>query len=226
MQKFTLPVILFVLLVCCGAVFAAQEPLETITYGISPIGHSEYRDMGIVEFLGRKVNLVIFKTRAGGFEDTEKIYSDPATGMPVEVERYVTKWFGKEYLVEEYDSRKNTLSITKFQHGKKTGGYFFQGKGPIHNAVLLPFCLRKVPGLMVGWSGKIRLPEEFKVRIVSMEEITVPAGKFKAYHITSIPQKFEIWISNDNLRLPLKIRGLGGLSYTLMMQKRTIKQKK
>jgi len=226
-MKFKKVIFLGIILLECflwnSRLFALQGASETILYDISPLGYSEYRDMGSVEFLGNKFNLVVFKTRAAGFEDTEKIYSDPASGLPVKVERFVSMWFGKEYLSEEYDSHKNTLSITKFEHGKKTRAYLFHGKGPIHNAVLLPFSLRKVPDLGVGWSSTIRLPEEFKVKIVSVEDITVPAGKFKAYHIVSNPPKFEIWISKDELRLPLKIKGLSGFSYTLMMQSRTLK---
>lgn len=223
MKRFTLALILFIGLGCYGAVFAAQEPLETIFYDISPIGHSEYRDMGIVEFMGKRVNLVVFKTNAAGFEDTEKIYSDPATNMPLKVERYVTTWFDKEYLVEDYDAQKNTLTINKFVHGRKVKEYFFKGKGPIHNAILLPFSLRKVSDLKIGWSCDIRLPQEFKVKIVGIEDVVVKAGKFKAYHITSNPAKFEMWISNDSLRLPLLIKGLEGLSYTLKMRRRIVK---
>ena len=51
-----------------------------------------------------------------------------------------------------------------------------------------------------------------------MEEIGIPAGKFKVYHFTSNPNKFEIWITQDPLRLPVKIKGAGGLGYTLVME--------
>jgi hypothetical protein len=50
--------------------------------------------------------------------------------------------------------------------------------------------------------------------------VAVPAGKFRAYHFTSAPHKFEIWITADELRLPVKIEGAGGYPYTLMMNKR------
>lgn len=192
---------------------------ETIFYNISPIGVSIYQDMGPVEFRGRKTNLVIFKTQVSGFKDTEKIYSDPETCLPLWIERNLLIWLDKEYLTEEYVKDKNLLIITKFKNGKKVGGYQFKRSGPINNAVLLPFSLRKIHDLRIGWSYKIRVPNEFEVKLVSIEDVTVPAGKFKAYHFISTPHKFEIWLSVDKLRLPVKIKGAGGYPYMLMMKK-------
>jgi hypothetical protein len=52
----------------------------------------------------------------------------------------------------------------------------------------------------------------------------VPAGKFKAYHFTSTPKKFEIWISKDDYRIPVKIKGLGGYNYTMLMKNHYCKE--
>jgi hypothetical protein len=220
-----------ILLIAMPGYLLAAEPLpasgqaiETIVYEISPLGVSVYQDLGLVDFRGRKANLVIFSTQVAGFKDTEKIYSEPDTYLPLSVERDLYIWFHKEYLVEEYSSKENKLNITKFEGGKKTAEYFYQVKGPIHNAILLPFFLRQVPDLRIGWTYDIRLPEEFRVKLVSIEDIAVPAGRYKAYHFTSIPPKFEVWISTDSLRLPVKIKGLSGIPYALAMQKHTLKK--
>ncbi len=209
-------------------ILAADGPLETIIYDVSPVlGISEYQDFGLVEFQGNKANLVTFKTKVAGFKDTETIYSNPDTYLPIRVERNISSmWLHKEYIVEEYFSQESTLKIDKFEGGKKTKEYNFKGKGPINNAILLPFSLRKVPNLGIGWSCEIILPEVFRVRLVNIEDVTVPAGKFRAYHFTSSPPKFEIWISADDSRIPVKIKGLGGLSYTLSMKKRILKEEK
>lgn len=198
--------------------FASDQPLETVSYNISPLGTAEYQDFGEINFQRRKVNLVIFKTDAPGFHDTEKIYSDPKTELPLLVERDISFLFDKEYLVEQYFAKENRLLITKFVHGKKTQDYLFQADAPIQNAVVIPFILRKFSNLAVGWSCDVRLPDKFKVKLVGIEDVVVPAGKYKAYHFTSTPHKFEIWISTDSLRLPIKIKGIGGLSYTLVMK--------
>ena len=221
-------IIFIIFFLYAGNIFAGSvpDPIERILYSISPLGSSEYQNFGIVEFRGKRASLVVFKTSVMTFADTEKIYSDPETGLPIFVERNVSFLFRKEYLTEEYSVRENKVVITKMEGGKKVKEYILRAKGgPIHNAVLLPFSLRRVPELVIGWSMRIRLPQEFKVQLVSIEDIGVPVGKFTTYHFTSDPPKFEIWISKDNLRLPVKIKGMEGFSYTLAMQKRVTKGK-
>jgi hypothetical protein len=199
---------------------AQSAPLEEIIYDVEPLGVSVYQDMGRVDFRGGKLDLVIFKTQVAAFKDTEKIYSDTETYLPLWVERDLEIFFHKEYLTEDYVPQENRLLITKFEGGKKVREYPFKADGPIHNAVLLPFSLRKVPDLKVGWAFKIRLPDEFMVKLVAVEEVSVPAGKFRTFHFISDPHKFEIWITTDALRLPVKITGCGGLPYTMKMKKR------
>ena len=60
--------------------------------------------------------------------------------------------------------------------------------------------------------------QQFLIRLVSVDRIKVPSGEFKCYHFESFPKKFEIWISADNRRIPVKIKGLGALGYTMVMQ--------
>jgi len=192
---------------------------EKIIYGISPLGRAEYNDLGTTMLEGRTVKFCTFRTKAMGFSDTEKIYSDPESGMPLRVERDISYWFSKEYIVEKYDQKNFILTIKKFVKGsEKLEEVVFKGDGPIHNAILLPFLMRQVSGLGVGWTATVRFPLKFEVRLASVEEIDTLAGKFKAYHFTSNPNKFEIWISQDPLRLPVKIKGAGGLGYTLVME--------
>ncbi|MEK7849868.1 MAG: hypothetical protein AAB213_03505 [Candidatus Omnitrophota bacterium] len=196
---------------------ASSHQGEKIIYAISPVGRAEYNDLGTAVLEGHTVRLCTFKTRAMGFDDTEKIYSDPESGMPLRVERNISYWLSKEHIVEEYDQKNFILTVTKSVKGKKQERVVFKGDGPIHNAILLPFSLRQVSDLKVGWTATVRFPLKFEVRLDSMREIETSAGKFRTYHFTSNPNKFEIWISQDALRLPLKIKGAGGLGYTLIM---------
>lgn len=222
---FAYRIVIFLFFFFMGARLSfAQEPLEKIKYAISPVGNSEYQYYGPTQMDGKKLNLVVFKTKVATFDDTEKIYSDPNTGLPVKTERFVSMWPMKEYITEDYIHQENRLVIKKYEGGKKTAEYLFKATGPIHNAVLLPFSLRKVPELNIGWTMDIRLPAEFKVRLSSIEEVVVPAGKFMAYHFTSVPPKFEIWISKDSQRVPLKIKGLDVFPYTLLMKERSFKE--
>jgi hypothetical protein len=181
--------------------------------------------MGMVILDGKEVKLVTFKTNAIGFSDLEKIYCDPKMLLPLRVERDISFIFSKEYIVEEYALETFTLHIKKYVDNKEVKEYRFQAVGPINNAIMLPFYLRTIDALEPGWSFTVHLPNTYKISLASIDEIVVPAGKFEAYHFTSQPHKFEIWISRDADRLPLKIKDTGGYGYTMVMKNRVFNKK-
>jgi hypothetical protein len=191
---------------------------ERILYHISPFGESEYNDLGVVDLEGIKVNLVTFRTRVLSVDDTEKIYSDPETLLPIKIERTISNFWGKEYITEEYDQKNFSVVIRKFKGTKLVHEQIIYAGGPIQNAILLPFYLRGRPDLKIGWHFTARVPNEFKLELVSIDTIKVPAGKFQAYHFKSVPDKFEIWINKNTPRVPLKIQGKGIFVYTLLMK--------
>jgi len=197
---------------------------ERIVYGVMPLGRCEYNNLGEVNIAGQKLPSVTFRTRAMGLNDMEKVYIDKKTHLPLKVERDVSLWFGHESLVERYDQGNFILTIDKFKNKKMVKRFVFKMDVPIQNAILLPFYLRQIDNPEIGWEIKVRLPDEFLIRLKSIEEVSVPAGKFMAYHFTSAPSKFEIWISKDDLRLPIKIKGLGFLGYTLVMKEHHLPQ--
>jgi hypothetical protein len=173
----------------------------------------------VVDLKGVKVNLVTFKTKVLLFEDTEKIYSEPESLLPIKIERTISKLWGKEYITEEYDQKKFTVTFRKFKGNKIIYEKIIKAKGPIHNAITLPFYLRGRSDLRIGWHFTARLPAEFELELVSIDQIKTPAGKFQAYHFKSIPDKFEIWINKNNPRVPLKIEGKGIFDYALLMKR-------
>jgi hypothetical protein len=194
-----------------------KEAREKILYAISPSGIAEYEDLGIIYKNGKRYILITFTTHVLGFYDKEMVYIDPDTSLPARVERDVRMWGITEYLTEEYDQRNFVLSIKKFKNNKQVKEYTFKKNQPIHNAVYLPFYLRTITDLSIGWSFTARFPQE--LRLTGIEEIATPAGKFTAYHFTSTPKRFEIWITKDNPRVPVKIKDTSGLGYTLVMKK-------
>jgi len=192
---------------------------EKIIYAISPVGRAEYNDLGEVVIDGKKFDCVTFRVQVMGFDDTERIYIDKQSRLPVRVERDVSTWLGRQYLVEQYDRKNFQLTIDKYKNKRKIKQYVIKKDGPIHSPVLLPFYLRTIGDLNIGWAIKARFPEEFVIRLESFDDVTTPTGKYKAYHFTSTPSKFEIWISKDDLHLPIKVKVLGGFGYTLVMKK-------
>jgi hypothetical protein len=191
---------------------------ESILYLINPFGRAEYNDLGLVDLKGVKARLVVFHTRVLLFDDVETIYSDPESLFPYRIERRISKFWGKEFIVEEYDQKNFTVVISKFKGSKLVARKTFKASGPIENAIMLPFSMRRLPDPAIGNQFIVRLPEEFKLELVSVDEVAVPAGKFRAYHFQSTPDNFEIWINRADPRVPLKIQGKGGYKYSLLMK--------
>ncbi|MBF0523180.1 MAG: hypothetical protein HQL24_09015 [Candidatus Omnitrophica bacterium] len=197
-------------------------PGENVRYLIRPFGKSEYNDFGVVSLKGVPVHLVIFRTKILFLDDTEKIYSDPESFLPYKIERRVSRLWAKEFITEEYDQKDFTIITRKFKGKKLVNEQVVKANGPIQNVILLSLYLRRCPNFQIGWYFNVRLPDEFKVELVSIDEVAVPAGKFKTYHFKSIPDKFEIWFNKDDPRVPIKIQGKGILNYALLMKKYTL----
>jgi uncharacterized protein len=217
-------IVIFAVVVCLSADSAgAQDHTgEKISYGISTGGSAEYTDLGIVDFNGRKARKVTFKTHIGGLlDDLEVIYSIADSPLPLRIERDVKYLFRKERLIEEYTPETSSVIIKKYLRDKFVKEYRFSSESPIQNPILLPFYIRTVADLKVGWSFDVNIPRRFKVTLVDIVEAEVPAGKFMSFHFTSEPRKFEIWITRDADRVPIMIEGASGYKYTLVMKARS-----
>jgi len=211
--------LLLSILVCVVSVPPASAG-EKILYRINPFGKSEFTDEGIVAVDGKQLRVSRFRTRVIGFDDNEKIYSDPSTGLPVWVERNVHWPFSKEYITEDYDKAHFTMVMRKYRYkgGKLIEEHTIRQDGPIYSAILFPFTLRNVTDPQIGWTVKTAFPNEFMITLESIDEVRVPAGRFKAYHFVSEPKRFELWISQDRYRIPVKIQGHGDFcGYTMKL---------
>jgi len=221
MRRLTFLFFLLIALLLPKHIFPAQIG-EKITYdvklGALRLGKAYFNRMRPIEMNGGLVNLMTFETNLARFKDLETIYSDPDTFLPLKIERTVRAWSKREQITEDYDQKEFTLTIIK-RNGRKTEQVSIKKDKPIHNTILLPFHVRNIPKLDIGWVFPANLPtQEFQIKLVAIDEVKVPAGIFKSYHFKSTPRKFEIWISADERRIPLKIKGAGGFGYTLEMR--------
>jgi len=195
---------------------------EKITYDVKlgkiPLGKSTFSFISKTEVEGKPLNIMIFDTRLAHFSDTEKIYSDPETFLPARVERKIFNGLSREKITEEYDQENFTVKITKKTLLREKTSVI-QKDSSIHNAILLPHHVRRLPDLAVGQTFFANLPNhEFTIKLISIENVEVPAGTFKAYRFESTPKQIAIWISADEYRIPIKIQGIGTYSYTMLMK--------
>ncbi len=195
----------------------------TIQYLIEPVGKSEYKDCGTVDLNGVKASLVTLKSKILFVDVMENIFYDPESSLPYKTERTNSGFWIKEYRTEEYDQKKFTVVIKKFKGEKLVKEQIIKAGGPIQNMNTLLFYLRKQPNLKVGWHFTAQVPNELKLaefdlKLVSIDEIIVPGGKFQAYHFKSVPDTFEIWIDKNSPRIPLKIKIKGVVNCSLLMK--------
>lgn len=198
--------------------YSGEEIVYDVKMGSVKIGTSIFHHVERINLAGVDAQLVTFTTKAIQISDTEKIWADTKTFLPLRVERDVRMWPKYERITESYDQKSHVLDVTKLAAAKGQPLHIVK-QGPIYNAILLPYQIRRVEDLALGWSMKVVLPtQEFKITLKSKKEVTVPAGTFQAFYFESEPKRFEIWISADERRIPIKIKGSSGLNYTMQMR--------
>lgn len=196
---------------------------ETIQYLIKPAGKSEYKNLGTVDLNGMKVSLITLKSRILFINVSEKIFYDPESLLPYRTERTNSGFWVKEYRTEDYDQKKFTVAIKIFKGAKLVKEKIIKANGPIQNVNLLLFYLRKQPDLKIGWHFTAHVLEEFKLlkvdlKLLSVDDITIPAGKFQAYHFKSVPAKFEIWMNKNIPQVALIIKLKNIIDCTISMK--------
>ena len=199
---------------------SAERIGERIVYDVRlgrvSLGRAVFNHLPRAGLNGKQASLMNFQTKLARFRDLEKIYSDPDTYLPLKVERSISNWPFSEKISEYYDQEKFILTIVKDGKNNQT---VIKKDAPIHNAVMLPFYVRGIAKLDPGWTMSINLPnQKFQIKLAGRENIALNGKTFYAYRFESDPKRFEIWISSDEQRIPLKIKGTGALGYTLIMQ--------
>lgn len=198
-----------------------EKIVYDVKMGMVNIGQAVFQNLSMEKLDGKDVNLITFETRLARMYDLEKIYTDPDNYLPLKVERLIKMWPKNEEILELYDQNNFNLKIINKHDGKESVKEIKKDK-QIHNSILLPFVVRKMANLDIGWSLDINLPrQQFVIKVVSKEEIEVPAGKFKTFYLESEPKKIQIWISQDDRKIPVKIKGTGALGYILVMKEYT-----
>lgn len=188
-----------------------------VRLGSITLGKAVFSQQENTEENGRALNVIVFETNLARFKDKEIIYSDPKTLLPVRIKRDVLNWFKHEKITEDYDQNNFIVTITK--EGLEHSPFVITKDSPIHNAISLLHHLRNLPEIPLGEVLTVNLPSrKVIINLVGIEDVVVPAGVFKAYHLQSFPRQIEIWISADEKRIPVKLLGLGLFNYTMVLK--------
>lgn len=204
-----------------GSVYATSfTPGEKFTYQVSykqlKLGKSVLTFQGEEDLGGQSVYHVTFFTKTAALRDTEELYADKDTFLPIEVRRTVRKKIGfSDSIIERYDQKGYRVDISQESKLRKNE-FFIEKDSPIHNAILLVYYCRTMETFDKNKPIKINLPtSEFDVMYNGVETLETRLGEFRAHVFTSEPPKFKLWLSNDERKTPLKIQNPGRLGYCL-----------
>lgn len=196
---------------------------ERLTYEVRyngvKVGRSILTFNGEKDMDGKPIYHITFFTKIPSLKDTEEIYADKNTFLPIEVHRKIKKKIGfSNTVVEKYDQEKFKVDI--FSRSKlRSKNFSIQKHAPIHNALLLPYYYRVKESFDENEKIKVTLPTmDFEVMFKGMETIKTPLGEYESYVFTSAPPKFKLWLSADKKRIPLKIKNPGTLGYSLIIK--------
>jgi len=217
-------IIFFCLVICIDKIFAVPfEEGEQLTYQASfkqvKLGKSIMTFHGEEDINGEAAYHVSFFTKIPSLRDTEELYAEKDTFLPIEVHRKIKKRIGfSDNIIEKYDQENFRVDITS-KSRLRTKEFSIEKDSPIRNAILLVYYCRAIEHFDKNKPIKINLPTtEFDVLYKGIETIDTPIGEFQAHRFTSDPPKFKLWLSADERRIPLKIKNPGTLGYTLVIK--------
>ncbi|MCU0666481.1 MAG: DUF3108 domain-containing protein [Candidatus Omnitrophica bacterium] len=214
--------LIILMMLCCGLfafindAYSGEEITYKVEMGIMSLGRCVLKHLRAEEVNGIKANVLLFQTDLVNFHDTERIYLDQESSLPVRVTRKISG-FSDEQITEDYNQKDFTVTISKKTKDQVTTSVL-KRTAPVHNPIALPFYLRSIKELSPAWQFTACLPlMDFTLKLTGIEKIRVPAGTFQAYRFESVPRKIKIWITTDKLRIPVKIVGSGVFGYTMLM---------
>lgn len=193
---------------------------ETVRYVIKKlkmkVGEAKITFRGEAELNHRKVYLIVFRAEGFRFFDQEKIYVDPVSFLPVQVERDVDI-FGKKEKITEYYGPAGKVRIVKIAGGKRNEQVIVKD-GPIENIYGFIYRYRLQGSFAIGSSLKMSLPtKDVTMKVVEPQTVKAGGQKYKAYFLESDPNQYRIWFDAGPGRIPLRIDGAVGFGDTAMV---------
>ncbi|MBU3911438.1 MAG: DUF3108 domain-containing protein [Candidatus Omnitrophica bacterium] len=196
---------------------------ESFTYDVMyqkvRLGKSVLTFHGEMTLGDQKAYYITFRTKVPSLNDAEDLYADKHTFLPIEVHRSIKKKIGfDDRIVERYDQKNFRVYITQ-KSKLRSRDFTIQKESLIHNAILLAYYYRAQSDFDRNDVMAINLPmAEFDIIYDGVETIDTPLGEYKAHVFTSDPEKFKLWLSADERKIPLKIENPGTFGYSLVIK--------
>lgn len=215
-------------LILATAAYAASVPAhfpfssgETIHYDIKKlglkVGAASLAFKGRVRLGAGEAVLIIFTANAPKFYDEEKIYLDPATFLPMRIERDLDIFGQKEHIIEHYSKTAGTVRIVKKAKGKTTQ-QIIQRPGRLDNIYGFIFRYRATGKFAPGETFQIHLPtKEMRFQVQNRRELKVGEKKILAHYLQSEPSQYRVWFDTSAAKIPLRIDGAVGFGKTTMI---------
>ncbi|MFC1624011.1 DUF3108 domain-containing protein [Candidatus Omnitrophota bacterium] len=196
---------------------------ETLTYEVRykkvKIGKSILTFHGEVALGDKKVYHVTFFTKIPAFKDTEDLYAEKGTFVPIEVHRSIKKRIGFNDRIEEKYDQENFRVDIKSKSKLRTKSFSIEKDSKIHNAILLTYYCRTIENFEENNPFNVTLPTlDFEVIYGGQDTIETALGEQLAHVFTSDPPKFKLWLSADERRIPLRVENPSTLGYALVIK--------
>ncbi|MBM3248739.1 MAG: DUF3108 domain-containing protein [Candidatus Omnitrophica bacterium] len=178
-----------------------------IDMGFFPVGKARLTFEGKTKLKGQEVYLIKFSTNTANFKDTETIYAELDTFLPLRVERNINLWGVASKIVEEYDQKEKYVKITKTELGK-TSEQTIKSDSEIHNVICMIYHYRLAGNIELGKKVAINLPlKKITIEAKEIRKVKLPKGKFEAFILESVPAGYDLWFDIGPKKMPLKITG-------------------
>jgi len=197
-----------------GERFTYEVRYKGLKLGRSTLTFHGEKDLG-----DKKVYHITFFTKIPSLKDTEELYANKETFLPLEVHRTLKKRLGFSDRIKEIYDQENFRVEVRQKSKLRSKNFSIQKDAPLHNAILLTYYYRRREDFNEDERLKINLPTfDSEIIFNGIETINTPLGEYQAYAFISDPPKFKFWLSTDEKRIPLKIRNPGMLGYSLIIR--------
>jgi len=198
---------------------AGEELVFDVLYKQVKLGEATLTFHGDSHLDGKDFYYVTFVTKVPGFDDTEEIYAYKDTFLPYKITRSIKRggYFPLK-ITEDYDQKKHEVHIRRVGMLVAMGDTI-RKSGPIHNPLLLTYYYRMQSLSSLPASYPVSIPKaDFEIVLKGKQFVKTKLGGRVVYVFKGEPSKFTFWLTADEKKLPVEIRGHNLFDYSFVIK--------